>query len=142
MKKRPLLLLSLFVGAVVVSAAGIAAVVAIPLEAYCGLRPPEGVQTIEDFPGFIPEPHVIAVVHHEGEARIVLLGDQPLALMSERPAGYLFDATGQLLAWRVEADDVDDLSVWWEGAQAAIREGKTIGYPEALRVVEQARQSK
>jgi hypothetical protein len=106
---------------------------------YCGLlnawnsvSPGAHVNSIPAFQEFLPEPKAIVQIIDGGKKQFIIYGRQPLFLLSEAPAGYIFDSKGQLLDWSVEATDSNVHHQKWALADREIMAHKELTYNEAI----------
>lgn len=97
---------------------------------YHALAPPDDANTLAAFQKFVPRPYAIVRATHKGTSYIVIFGKQPL--LSEQPAGYLFDDGGRLVDWSHEALDYGHLAEFWELARREIRAGRRLTYEDVI----------
>ena len=80
-------------------------------------RPPEWVRNIDDFDDWYEGTMLRTRVTVDGAQYTVVFGKEPLFPIKERPAGYVFDESGELIHWSREIADADRLSKYWDAAR-------------------------
>ena len=87
-------------------------------EFWLGRRytPPVGANR-KSLPIWCPQRTGEVEINVDGTTVYVVFGPQPLFPITERPPGYVFADTGELIAWSPEALDNDRHSKYWNAAR-------------------------
>ena len=99
-------------------------------------RPPAN-STLKGFRDFLPIPTAVVTIEHNRQKYVVVFGKQYFPM--ERPAGYLFNASGELVGWTTEATASDRLAVFWNSADDEIWRRGSVSYELAVRALEKER---